>query len=132
MLDQRVQIEVERGGTRASVRKGVSAYEVAGVVRAFKGEPDVTLIISREDTDERLLIAVSGAKPFVGLDNGLDAVFQFVARGKHVGGTQRLVIGGQGTDIDSVYVLCVDEAASVADEWLKGGSQSSLGVWERK
>jgi hypothetical protein len=132
MDEELVQIEVERGGQRASVRKGVSRGEVAGLVRTFKGEPDVTLIISREGDDRRLLVAVSGAKAFVGLDDGPDGTFQFVARDKHVDGTQRLIIAGQGTDIESRSVLCVETAASVAHEWLQGGRQSSLGAWERQ
>jgi hypothetical protein len=68
MDEELVQIEVERGGNLASVRKGVSPSEVAGLVVSFKGEPDVTLIIISEADEKRLLIAVSGAKAFVGLD----------------------------------------------------------------
>ncbi len=69
MDEQFVQIEVERCGELASVRKDVLANEVAGVVRAFKGEPDVTLVIARVGTNERLLVAISGARAFVGLDS---------------------------------------------------------------
>jgi len=47
-------------------------------------------------------------------------------------GTHQLMIGGQATDIESRYVLCVETAARVADEWLKKGRQSSLGTWERQ
>jgi hypothetical protein len=115
MFDRQVRLEVERAGKRASVRERVSGNDVAGVVGAFKGEPDVTLIISQEDTDETLLIAVSGGRAFVALDKGPDGLFQFVVSGKHAAGKQRLVIAGQETDIDSAYVLCV------ADEWPKGG-----------
>jgi len=132
MLDQQVQIEVDRGGTRVSFRKGASANEVAGIVRGFKGEPDVTLTISREGSDQSLLIAISGDKAFLGLDEGTNGVFQFIARDTQTGGTQQLIIGRQKTEIDSRYVLCVETAASVAHEWLTRGRQSSLGLWEPK
>jgi hypothetical protein len=132
MDEELVQIEVERGGKRTSVRKGVSRDEVAGLVRTFKGEPDVTLIISREGDDQRLLVAVSGAKAFVALDKGPDGLFQFIARDKQASGTQRMLIAGQETDLQSLYVLCVETAASVADEWVKGRRQSSFGAWEQK
>lgn len=131
MDEQLVQIAVERGGRSASVRKGVAANEVAAIVRTFEGEPDVTLIISREGSDERLLLAVSGAKAFVGLDTP-DGVFRFIGRDKHATGKQPLIIAGQETNIESRSVLCVETAASVADEWLKDGRQSSLGAWERQ
>lgn len=127
-----VQIEVERGGKLASTRNVVSQNEVASFVRSFKGEPDVTLIISSEGNDERLLVALSGAKAFVGLDDGPDGIFQFVAGDKHADGTQPLIIAGQETDIESRSVLCLETAATVAEEWLKGGRQSALGTWERK
>ncbi len=132
MDDELVRIEVERRGTLESVRTGVPPDELAGLVRTFTGEPDVTLIISREADGGRLLVAVSGTKAFVALDDGPDGIFQFVARDKHVDGTQRLTIAGQATEIESRSVLCVETAASVAHEWLKAGRQSSFGVWESK
>jgi hypothetical protein len=54
-----------------------------------------------------------------------------MARDKPASGTQRMLIAGQETDLKSVYVLCVETAASVVDEWVKGRGQSSLGAWER-
>ena len=131
MDDRLVEIGVQRGGHWLPVRRGVPTSDVAGILRAFEGEPDVNLTISWEGTDERLLVAVSGALAFLGLD-GPDGIFQFVGHDQGRRGTQRLMIGGQATDIESRSVLCVEEAAVVADEWLKGGRQSSLGDWERK
>jgi hypothetical protein len=131
MDEQLVQIAVERGGKSASVRKGVSAKEVAGIVRTFKGEADVTLIISREGSDQRLLLAVSGAKAFVAVDNP-DEVYQFIGRDRHAAGKQSMIIAGQETNIESSSVLCVETAATVAHEWLMRGRESSLGTWERQ
>jgi hypothetical protein len=64
--------------------------------------------------------------------DGPDGVFQFVRHDEDRPGTQRLVIGGQSTDIESRSVLCVEAAVRVADEWLRGSRQSSIGAWERK
>jgi hypothetical protein len=108
----------------------LSASDVVRTIRSLEGQPDITVTISREGTDERLLVAISGGHAFLGLD-GPEGIIQFVVPGQH-SGTQRLVIGGQATDIESRYVLCVEKAATVAYEWLKGGRQSSLGAWERQ
>jgi len=126
-----IEVEVDREGQPRTVRTGLSANDVVGIIRALEGEPDVTVTISREGADERLLVAISGSLAFLGLI-GPDEVFQFVGSDKGRGGTQRLMIGGQSTDIKSQYVLCVERAASVAYEWLNVGRQSSLGAWERR
>jgi hypothetical protein len=131
-MDERlVEIRVEYGDDRPTFRKDLTASDVGGTVRDLEGEPDVTMTISPEGTDERLLVAVSGALAFLGLA-GPDQVFEFVRHDTDRPGTQRLIIGGQPTDIASRSVVCVETAARVADEWLKRGRQSSLGAWERK
>ena len=114
MAEQLVQKALEHGGTRSgSVRHGVRTDDVAGIVRSFKGEPDVTLNISREGSDESLLLAVSGAKAFV---DSPDGVFQFVSRDMHATAKQPLIIAGQETNIESPSELCVETAASIARE----------------
>jgi hypothetical protein len=131
MVERLIEVAVEEGGHPPTVRTGLSADDVAGIVRAQEGKPDATLTISREDSDGRLLIAVSGAQAFLGLDSP-EGIFEFVAKEKDRRGTKRLVIGGQATDIESRSVVRVETAASVACEWLKTGRQSSLGTWDRK
>jgi hypothetical protein len=131
MVERLVEVRLDDTRDRPTIRRGLSANEVVEILRALEGKPDVTATISLEDSDERLLVAVSGTNAFLGLDSP-DGIFQFVSKGKHSPGTRRLIIGSQPTDIDSRSVVCVETAARVAEEWLKGGRESSLGVWERQ
>jgi hypothetical protein len=131
MVERLVEVRLDEGRDRPAVRRGLSPNDVVEILRALEGKPDVTATISLEDSDERLLVAVSGADAFLGLDSP-DGLFQFVSKGEHSPATRRLIIGSQPTDIDSRSVVCVDTAARVAEEWLEGGRESSLGVWERK
>ena len=131
MVERAAEITVEDGGDPPTVRTGLSATDVVGIIRSLEGRTDVTATIQRKGIDERLLVAISGGKAFLGLD-APEGVFQFALPGEHHSGTQRLVIGGQATDIESRYVLCVDKAARVAYEWLKGSRHSVFGAWQRQ
>jgi hypothetical protein len=89
------------------------------------------MVVSPEGSDERLMIAVHGTHAFLGLERR-DGLFQFHSSDREAkDGTSFFVIGGQGTRVESRYVLDVGSAALVVEEWLRGES-SALGVWERR
>lgn len=129
MSDLQVKIKIDRWGHPPVLNTARTGAEVGFVLRGLEGEPDTTVTISRDGMDELLLVAVSGARAFLGLD-GPEGVFQFAHRDNGRRGRQQLIIGGQESDIESRYVLCLEEAARVAEEWLKKGRESSFGVWE--
>ena len=127
-----VTIGIERVGHPRTVRTGLSVDDVADVIRGMADEPDVIVTVSWDGaTDERVLLAISGANAFLGLVRPLDELFQYVARGNDDRrGKQRLMIGDTESNIESRYVVDIETAAAVVQEWLRSGEESSLGMWE--
>jgi len=103
---------------------------VARLLRGLRDERDVTVSVQPQGLDERLLVAVDGTLAFLGMERP-DGLFQFSQ--SDAGSTTRaFTIGGQEADIESRYLVDLEVAAIVVQEWLLGGEQSSVGVWERQ
>jgi hypothetical protein len=102
------------------------------IVRNLEGEADVTVTISPEGIDEKLMVGIDYAWAFLGLERPLDGVFQYVADVDECLGTQPFTIGHQEVDMESRYVSPVAVAADVIKEWISEGENSSLGYWERQ
>lgn len=126
---RRATIQIENSEP-AEVRENVPPEIVAQVVRELTGRRDVTVSIVPEGVEERLLVAVDGQLAFLGLERP-DGLLQFAIHEQ--GPTPRpFTIGGQESDIESSYLLDLETAASVVEQWLAHGEQSSIGHWERQ
>lgn len=124
-----VRVELSRAGLIAS--EILPAVAVARTVRDLEGERDVTVTISPVGGSAHLLIAVDGSAAFLGLERA-DGVFQFATRGAGPAETTEMVmIGGQQTDVESHYLLGVQEATTAIQDWLDD-EESSVGFWERR
>lgn len=133
MNNRPVTIEIERGGRSSTVRTGLSVDDVGDIIRSLEGEPDVTVSVSRGGvTDERVLLAISGANGSLGLVRPLDELYEYVARGNEDRrGTIRIMTSGEPTDFESRYVMDIGTAAAVVQEWLTSDYESSsFGRWE--
>jgi hypothetical protein len=122
---------IERSGHPVTVRKGLTPEDAADLIRALEGEADVTVVISRESSDEDLNVAVDFAWAFLGLER-LDGVFQFVARSSESLATQPFTVGGSEVEMESKYLSTPATAADVVAEWLTKGEDSAFGYWERQ
>jgi hypothetical protein len=132
MKDRTATVEVERLGEASPPESGMSPEAIPHALRALEGSRDVTMIISPEGVDERLMAAIDGSRAFLGLERP-DGLFQFVPRGHDSQErTTGFRIGGQSTDIEGKYVLDLPTAALVVAKWLDEGEASSLGAWERQ
>ncbi len=133
MNSRPVAIEIGRGGHSPTVRTGLSADEVAGIIRGLEGEPDVTVIVSWGKVNEYVLLGISGANVVVRMVRPLDELYEYVAHGNDDRqGTTLFMTSGEPTNIESRSVVDVETAAAVVHEWLRsGGEKSSLGRWER-
>jgi hypothetical protein len=124
---------VERPGESSAPESGCLSPEAVGhALRDLEGSRDVTMIISAEGIDGRLMAAVDGSQAFLGLERP-DGLFQFAPR-LHDKSEATVVfeIGGQQTDIVAKYVLDLPTAAIVVAEWLDVGESSTQGTWERR
>jgi len=130
MHNRSVTIQIERNGHSPTVRKDISAEDVAEVVRGLESDSDVTVTISREGTDDRVMVAVNGPMAFLGRDSP-DGLSQYVAH-ENDDRTRSFTVGGQEADIESRYILSLGTAADVVQEWLRGDEESSSGTWERQ
>jgi hypothetical protein len=121
---------IEREGQSGPPTVGLSAVEVARLVREMRWSRDTTISIQPEGREERLMVAVDLTQAFLGLERP-DGLFQFARRDAE-SGSSSLLIGGQETEIDVRYVFDPDSAASVVEEWLRTGDPSPMGMWERQ
>jgi hypothetical protein len=130
MKDRTATVVVERLDEASRPESGLSPEAVGHALRALEGSRDVTMIISPEGIDERLMAAIDGSHVFLALERS-DGLFQFLP-GMHdkPEGTVPLEIGGQPTHIEAKYVLDLPTAAIVVAEWLEGGEWSTQGTWE--
>src|SRR5437762_630857 len=104
MVQRRAAVVLEHQGEASSLRSGLSAEAVVRTVRGLAGGRDVTVTITTEGVDERLMIAVDRSRAFVGLERP-DGLFQFVSgNDDQQQVTQPPTIGGQGADIESRYL----------------------------
>jgi hypothetical protein len=126
-----VTVIIEHSDHSLTVRADLSAEDAADVVRNLEGEADITVTISPEGLDEKLMVGIDYAWAFLGLER-LGGLLQYVANVNECLGTQPFTIGGQEVDMESRYVSPVAVAADVIKEWLSKGENSSFGYWERK
>ena len=130
--DRPVTVRIIHSDHSLTVRADLSAEDAADIVRNLEGEADVTVTISPEGIDEKLMVGIDYAWAFLGLERPLDGVFQYVADVDECLGTQPFTIGGQEVDMESRYVSPVAVAADVIKEWISEGENSSPGYWERQ
>jgi len=133
MNEKSVRVEIARGVHSSTVRSGLSVDDAGDIIRGLEGEPDVTVTVSWAGvTNERVMLAISGANVFVGLVQPIDELYQYVAHGHdNLQGEIPFVIGGQRAPVRSRYVVDVKTAADVLQEWLSAGYESSsIGRWE--
>lgn len=134
MNNRPVTIEIERFGHSPTARTGLSADDVGGIIRGLEGEPDVTVEVSREGvTDERVMLGISGTNVCLGLVRPRE-LYQYVAHGNDDRrGRILFMTSGEPTNIRSRYVVDIETAATVVQEWLRSGEEeSSLGQWEHR
>ena len=100
------------------------------LVRDQEGSDDVTLVVQIPTRDDRMLIAISGDRAFVGLE-GPSGIFQF--RHRETAGREPalMLVGGQTTQIDGSYVWSVQGVAEIARTWITGEGHAP-GEWERQ
>jgi hypothetical protein len=122
---------IERDHEVGPPTTGLSDEAVAAVVRDLQGERDATVMVSREGLDDRLMVAVSDDRVFLGLERP-DGLFQFAEANNVSEGTQSFIIGGQEAEIEKRFLVSVDTAVAVVREWLDRGEDSSIGRWERQ
>lgn len=132
MGERRATVVLELPGRTSSPRSGLSPQEAAEAIRGLAGSHDVTVIISPEGIDERLMVAINGSRAFLGLDRP-DGLLQF-ALGDHdlPGEAHPFTIGSQESEIESRYLPELAVAAVVVKEWLEGGECTAHGHWERQ
>jgi hypothetical protein len=126
----RLTVVIERAGEVQTSHDGVPGAEVARIIEKMTGPADATVMLGLDGRDERLLVAVDNGLAFIGLER-TDGVFQF-ARPDAEPGTTPLTIGAQEADIETRYVVDLETAGAVIQEWVDRGEDSSLGVWERQ
>lgn len=132
MGEPRATVVLERCGETSSPRSGLSPEEVAEAVRGLGGSHDVTVIISPEGIDERLMVAVDGSRAFLGLERP-DGLLQFaVGDDGPRGEAHPFTIGSQESEIESRYLPELAVAVVVVKEWLEGGERTAHGHWERQ
>lgn len=123
-------VRVEREGRVVSSRQLSSPTEVVRAVRELLGQRDVTLSVEPDGLGERVLVAVDGARCFLGLERS-DGIFQFCPADP-AAESHQFQVGGQPTDIEARYVVDHGAAPGVIEEWLARGEASSAGFWERQ
>lgn len=132
MKDRTATVAVERLDEASRPESGLSPEAVGHALRALEGSRDVTMIISPEGIDERLMAAIDGSHVFLALERS-DGLSQFLPRlHDKPEGAVPFEIGGQTTDVEAKYVLDLPTAAIVVAEWLEGGEWSTQGTWERR
>jgi hypothetical protein len=133
MNNRLVTIRITHGGHPPTVRTGVSADDVGGIIRGLAGEPDVAVKVFWEGvTDERVSLGITGFNVFLVLARPRQ-LYQYVAHG-HDDRQEMIpfITNCEPTDIRSRYVVDIETAAAVVQEWLISGQESSLGLWERR
>lgn len=132
MNDNPVTIEIKRGSSR-TVSSGLSFDEAGSIIRGLVGERDATVTVSKAGSpDERIMLAITDARFFLGLFRPHDEVYQYVADGneRHQG-KLLFMIGGLPTNIESRYVVDGETADTIVREWLAASHEtSSFGKWE--
>lgn len=127
-------VHVERSRADVDASDILPAAAIAQAVRDLEGEQGLTLTISPVGGSTRLFIAIDGSTAFLGSErvDGVDGVVQFATRA--LGSTEptgTLMIGGQLTEVETRYLLGVQEAATAIQDWLDD-KESSIGFWERR
>jgi hypothetical protein len=128
---RKATVHIEPDGCESRLSDVLSAEAITQAIKGLDGERAVTLTITPEGVDERLLVAVDGSHAFVGLERP-DGLLQFAVGGRDASATRPFNIGGQEADIEIRYLLDLQTAATVVVEWLAEGEQSAVGVWERQ
>jgi len=133
MNSSSVTTEITHGDHSPTVRTGLSADDVEGIIRGLEGEPDVAVEVFWESvTDERVCLGISGANVFLILVRPRE-LYQYVAHGNDDRlGMIPFITSCEPTDITARYVVDIKTAAAVVQEWLTSGQESSLGRWERR
>src|SRR5690348_17279248 len=120
-----ITVESDRSEHRPVVSDSLSVAAVRRLILGCKGERGTTLTVSQQGIDERLMLAVSGDDVFLGLERS-DGILQF--RPAETGPRlepRYMEIGGQDTWIEPEYLLDIESAAAVVEEWLRYGEDSS-------
>jgi hypothetical protein len=134
MNNRLVTIRIARSDHSPTVRTGVSADDVGGIIRGLAGEPDVTVKVSWEGVPgERVSLAITGFNVFLVLARPRE-LYQYVAHGND--DRQEMIpfiTSCEPTDMRSRYVVDIETAVAVVQEWLRTGYEpSSFGRWERR
>lgn len=132
MKHPKATVVLERQGETSAPQCGLSGDALVRAVVDLDGCRDVTLTISAEGVDDRLMVAVDGSLAFLGLERP-DGLLQFVddSRSENYD-TRPFMIGGQESEIEVRYLPELQTAALVVEEWLEGGEATTRGHWERQ
>lgn len=127
MKQVKATVVLERQGETSVPRTGLSVDTVAGVLLDLDGRRGVTLTISLEGVDERLMVAIDGTLAFLGLERP-DGLLQFVDGSRYERDEARpFMIGGQESEIEARYLPDLRTAALVVGDWLEGGEATVRG-----
>lgn len=131
-MHMRTTVVLECQGERDAPRSGLSPEEVARELLGLAGSRDVTVTVSPEGVDEKVMVAIDGSHAFLGLERP-DGLLQFAVRNPdHYRKTSPFTIEGQKSEIETRYITDLTTAAAVVEEWLEGGESSTQGYWERQ
>lgn len=100
------EVDCEKHGRfrrRVKIDEAAGAEALARLILESSDEDDVTLTFRQPGRRDRVLVALSRGKAFLGLDDA-GAVAQLISDDE-VGRPQEMMIGGQTTAVDSRY-LC--------------------------
>jgi hypothetical protein len=124
-------VELDRVSEPSEAWNGLSPETVAETLLNLYGARDVTLTITPEGSDERLMVAIDGSRAFLGLER-TDGLLQFAVSGDKREELRAFSVGGQESEIEDRYLPEISVAAIVVKEWLEGGEASSQGHWDRQ
>jgi hypothetical protein len=124
------RLEIDQRGKPRATRNNLSTEEVSLIIRQFDGDPDTTLLISRQDLDGHIMLAVSEHNWFAALDSS-KGLFEFALSNDPSNETVRFSIGGQDANISRRRVLSAEEAVRVVTDWLINTDSCVVGFWEQ-
>jgi hypothetical protein len=125
-------VEIEQFGRAVETRSLARAADVVALCHDFEHERDVTLVVYRVSSRERLLLGFDQDFAFLALD-GPSGLYQFKPPAADPAAPLSFEVGGQGTSLVTHYLLPAALSAEIVRRWLSGDDElSEFGAWERK
>lgn len=126
-MNSLIRVEVHSGTGDAVEYNLDDGCTIPDLLSSLATEDDVSIALEPEGGVGKLLIAISKANAFLGLEVA-DGVYQY--RSGHSGPPTQFIIGEQESDIPASYVVSVPKAAQVASNWL-ANPNATLEGWDK-